>query len=66
MTVMEGLKAMKDKGVSSTAIYITGKLQIHVKIKDIRKMWGRVDYLIEPLQGNGMQWVEEHSIKPLD
>ncbi len=34
-----------------------------VTIKDARFRFGHLDYLIEPLNGSGEQWVENHRVE---
>jgi hypothetical protein len=38
-------------------------LDIGVQIKDVRRRFGHIDVLVEPLNGTGEQWVEKHRIK---
>lgn len=33
------------------------QLYIEVFILDVRQAWGRTDYLVQPVQGQGQQWV---------
>jgi hypothetical protein len=47
---------------------MTGKMSIEsldvgVQIKDVRRRFGHIDVLVEPLNGTGEQWVEKHRIK---
>jgi hypothetical protein len=62
---MESLKHMKDTGISDRALYRIHGLQIEVKIKDMRKIYSRVDYLVEPISGKGMSWVSSDSVIPI-
>jgi len=32
-------------------------LRVNVKILNAREMWGRVDFLVSPVEGTGTQWV---------
>lgn len=35
---------------------------IPVTIKDIRKVWNRVDFLVVPVQGTGEKWISHERI----
>lgn len=37
-----------------------GGLRIAVRIDDARVRFGRVDYFVRPIHGEGAVWVEEH------
>lgn len=39
------------------------ELTFGVIIKDARHRFGHLDYLIEPLNGTGTQWVENHRVE---
>lgn len=39
-----------------------GGFKIKVKILDVRHAWGRVDYYITPIEGEGEKWVSESRI----
>jgi hypothetical protein len=39
------------------------ELTFGVIIKDARQRFGHLDYLIEPLNGSGTQWVENHRVE---
>lgn len=41
------------------------KIQVHGMIVDMRRTMGRTDWLFEPLEGLGSQWVTESRIKVL-
>lgn len=41
------------------------KIQVHGVIVDMRRVMGRTDWLFEPLEGTGSQWVTESRIKVL-
>lgn len=34
-------------------------LEIECSITDVKRVYGRVRYQVEPVSGNGRQWVEE-------
>lgn len=34
-----------------------GTLRIRVQIMDVRDRWGQIEYLVEPMDGSGEQWV---------
>ena len=38
-------------------------LAVGVQIKDVRRRFGHIDVLVQPLNGTGEQWVEKHRIK---
>ena len=63
MTIRELLQRVGRTG-------LTGKMQfhaihIHVRIVDCREAFGRTDYLIEPLAGDGQQWVSADRVSSL-
>ena len=39
----------------------SGTLSVKVTVKDIKSAYGRVRYLIEPVEGEGEMWVEQLS-----
>ena len=52
-----------------TALYrpaSLGGLAFPVKILDARKVWGRVDVLINPIGGSGEKWVEASSLRVIE
>ena len=49
--------------IGAEATYHIGSLNVAVIIKDIRRNYGRTDYLIEPQAGSGTQWVKDENIK---
>lgn len=51
------------KMLGKTVLYISGEMRFKVKIFDVRQMFGRTDYHIEPVAGNGCQWVSSEKIK---
>lgn len=47
---------------------MTGKMSVEdlavgVQIKDVRRRFGHIDVLVQPLNGTGEQWVEKHRVK---
>jgi len=36
---------------------LQSSLRVNVKILNAREMWGRVDFLVSPVEGTGTQWV---------
>ena len=40
-------------------------LTVKVIIRDVRTRFGHIDFLVEPLNGEGEQWVELHRIRSL-
>ncbi len=43
--------------IGKEALWKIHPMQVGVKILDARSVWSRVDCLIEPIIGNGQQWV---------
>ncbi len=48
-----------------------GYLQVHglevkVEIKDVRQVFNRVDYLVEPKAGRGSAWVSAETVKIIE
>jgi hypothetical protein len=37
-------------------------LTVGVHIKDVRRRFGHIDVLVQPLNGTGEQWVEKHRV----
>ena len=48
--------------IGQQATYHIGSLNVAVIIKDVRRNYGRTDYLIEPQAGSGTQWVKDENI----
>lgn len=46
-----------------TGIVKLDDLMFGVTIKDARFRFGHLDYLIQPINGSGTQWVENHRVK---
>jgi hypothetical protein len=38
-------------------------LNVSVQITDVRRRFGHIDVLVQPLNGTGEQWVEKHRVK---
>jgi hypothetical protein len=50
--------------IGKTAILSVEKtLKVMVRILDCREVWGRQDYEITPLAGDGKQWVSADRVK---
>ena len=43
-------------------VWLNQGLQVRVTIKDVRKIWARVDFLIAPLEGSGECWVSSEKV----
>lgn len=60
-TINDELKAgLVNKG--KIGIVTLDELQFGVIIKDARVRFGHLDYLIAPLSGEGVKWVENHRV----
>lgn len=59
---------MKDllKDIGRKACFKTEGLEISVKITNVRKAWGRIDYEITPVSGQGSKWVSSGRISIQD
>ena len=55
MTVKEMINEMKGR----RAFWSVDSLKVLVDIRDIRDVFGRVDYLISPVGGAGTKWVQQ-------
>lgn len=55
MTVKEMINEMKGR----RAFWSVDSLKVLVDIRDIRDVFGRVDYLISPVGGSGTKWVQQ-------
>lgn len=47
------------------ALYCINSMQFVVLIQDVRKVYGRVDCLISPVDGVGEKWVAADQLKKL-
>lgn len=41
------------------------ELKVDVQVVDVRRSYGKVQYLVQPLAGWGQQWVEYPTVKAL-
>lgn len=41
-------------------------LDIEVKIIDVRNSWGRFDFLVCPVAGEGRRWVSEYRLRLIE
>lgn len=57
MTVAE-----MSKVIGLAGLYHVGGLAFPVRVDDVRERFGRVDYLIVPLGGEGSRWVASESV----
>lgn len=58
----EDLKAeLQHKG--KIGLVTLDELTFGVVIKDVRFRFGHLDYLVEPLNGTGTKWVENHKVQ---
>lgn len=59
---MSAVKMMEDVG--ARGLLRVGGLYFAVKVVDVRKVWARVDYLVEPIAGKPMaEWVSAERVK---
>ena len=58
MTVKEMIHEMKGQ----RALWGIDTLKVLVDIRDIRDVFGRVDFLISPVDGSGEKWVQKGSL----
>ncbi len=59
------IKDMADK-IGQHAIWtpaLGSTLAIDVRIQDVRRAYGRTDYLITPIAGTGETWVTAHTVQ---
>lgn len=55
----------------STYLGKTGLLRLHglgfvVAIKDVRRVFGRLDFMVHPIDGQGSDWVSASSVSVLE
>ena len=43
--------------VARTGTLRFATLRVRVRVSDVRDRWGQVEYLVEPMDGSGKQWV---------
>lgn len=53
------------KNLNHTAFANVEGFKIKVQINDVRQVFGRVDYLVIPIEGEGQQWMSEDRITVL-
>lgn len=58
MTVKEMINEMQGQ----QALWSVDTLKVLVDIRDIRDVFGRMDFLISPVGGSGEKWVQKGSL----
>ena len=53
MTLIDKMELIGSAGT----IPVTAKMRCAVIIRNVREVFGRTDYLVEPLQGEGQDWI---------
>lgn len=48
--------------INSNGFLTVDEFRIKVKIKDARTVFGRTDYLVEPIEGEGEKWVSSERV----
>lgn len=51
------------KYVGKNATIALGGLEVEVKIKEVKMMYGKNQYLVSPLKGTGEKWVNSVKLK---
>ena len=51
-------RAEHEHGIKCVAVHIEKSLIVWCDVLDSRSMWGRVDYLVSPVSGEGQQWID--------
>jgi hypothetical protein len=51
------------KVIGQTGALSVEGLLIPVKVRDVRTHWGRVDYWVEPVGGDGLKWVSADRVR---
>ena len=51
------------KVIGQTGSLSVEGLLVPVKVRDVRTHWGRVDYCVEPVGGDGIQWVSANRVR---
>lgn len=41
-------------------------LRVEVHVRDMRTVWGRIHYLVEPVAGSGQKWVDASRVTPVE
>jgi len=49
-------------GAPERGLLDVGGLGVEVRVIDVRTVYGRVQYLVEPVAGRGRRWVEAHRV----
>jgi hypothetical protein len=50
------------QSIGKTGFLQIDKMQFHVKILNVRESFGRLDFHVTPVDGNGSQWVDSHRV----
>lgn len=54
------------KKIGQTAVlHAEDGLEFNVRIENVRKNWGRVDYQVKPISGYGLKWVSEGRMRDI-
>ena len=51
------------KQIDKIALFYSESMRFRVKIIDVKTAFGRIDYLVEPIAGDGSKWVSSERIK---
>jgi response regulator of citrate/malate metabolism len=60
--IMKTLRELTNK-IGMRAIFSRDAMHFEVRVVDVKFAFGRVDYLIKPVAGDGAAWVSETSLK---
>jgi len=63
MTIRELIQRIGSRGLRGRLRFASQSFD--VRIIDCREVFGRVDYLVEPIAGNGVRWVAADSVDPM-
>jgi hypothetical protein len=59
MSAQELIKLVGHKtGNKDTALLNCDGLNVQVKLLDVKQVFGRVDVLVTPVNGNGQKWIQ--------
>lgn len=58
----EKLGAAINMSSNDLAYLYTEGLMVPVVIKDLREVWGRMDFLVSPVGGSGEKWVSAERV----
>ena len=61
MTIRQLIATVGQSGLTGT-LSVEKSLRVAVRIVDAREVYGRTDYLVEPIQGSGQQWVSSERV----